>query len=88
MIFAFAEREEAQDLLACLSSLVLCVAALHSELPVEFDAFKSREIVSLNVLRFQLESFGRFLEVKFPRCGVDIECVDKVKDDITTENFS
>lgn len=61
MIFAFAECEEPKDLLTGLTALIFCVAALHAELPVEFDSFKCREVISLRVLSLELESFWCFL---------------------------
>jgi hypothetical protein len=88
MVFALAEREEAQHLLSCLPTLILRVPALNPKLPVELDALKCREVVSLSILRLQLERFRRLLKIKLSRRRVHTERANEIENHIAAENFT
>lgn len=87
MEFALAECHESENLLASLAVLIFRVSTLNSNLPIEFDAFESCEIISLAVLSFQLESFRRFFEIEFTSRGMNGECVNNIENHITTHHF-
>lgn len=88
MVLAFAEREEAENLLSCLSTLVLCVAALKSQDPIELDTFQRCEIIAGGILCLQFERLRSFFQVKISRRCVHVKRVDNVKNDIASEDLS